>query len=549
MKIKLQPGGKLIVALFFLIIFYLLLSWTGIFGIFSSKEKKAVSIDSTKTAVRLPDRAIRIGFVTGNVPENINSANGGKVTTENSIFHKFGLKASLIECNNSEELAKQLKTGGDQGGVDIAYCNTIQLIKKADLFHASGAKCFLLSDITTEKDYIISNKEIKNISGLGNKRISLCEFNSSLPALMSLLKKNNANGIKIDFTASDKESLEKLAKNEVSAAIVKDKNISDYIKSNKNYKILTEVQVRKSNVLIAPSASYNNYFAYLKTVAKCCIMSSDSLKTIKGFYDNINFSDIKSNVAYLIDRDRAGKTGFVLETDDIITHSKGFISSPEKLNLSDFVYDKIVSELAQTKSISKINTVPVKTNIVTKDKISGVVKTNKTNASSHKNGNTIKTKKYSSHSKKHTNGSKPKKEDKPKSITGKQKEPTSTVKNKTQYDAVSGNPKIINFGPNSSEIDSMGEKKLSVVAKDIQNDKANRVILIGHTDSTGEEAYNLILSKKRAETVMEYLSKNFGIDKSIFKTSGKGSKEPLGKNSDKNWKKRNRRVNIIIKNK
>jgi outer membrane protein OmpA-like peptidoglycan-associated protein len=556
MKIKLQPGGKLIVVLFFLIIFYLLLSLTGIFGIFSSKEKKAIAIDTTKTALRLPERAIRIGFVTGNTPENLNSANGGKETASNSIFHNLGLKASLIECKNFDELAAQLKIGGDNGGIDIAYCNITQLIQKANHFKASDAKCFLLSDITTEKNYIISNKDIKNIRDLNKRKISLCDLNSSLYSVSLLAQKNNADGMNIDITSSDKESFDKLTRNQVSAAVIKDKNILDDIKANKNFKVLSEVHNRLPNLLLTSSSTQENYYAYLKTVAKCCLLSSDSLKAIKGFYDNINFADIKGNISYLIDIDKNGKTAFKIETDEITNNIKRYLPALETLNSSDLVFGKVISELSPTKSINNVDTHPNKIDTGHSKDGSGIVLKTKKNTEhlnksvkiSSTQDETLKTKKQAGVSKTKPIPKTEKKEiTKPKS--GSHKMQPTVVKDKKTDVSFDNNYKIINFDPNSAKIDSLADRKLSVIGKDIQTTKVKEIQLIGHTDSTGEESYNLILSKKRAESVMEYLSKNFGIDKNLFRTSGKGSKEPLGKNSDKKWKKLNRRVNIIIKNK
>jgi outer membrane protein OmpA-like peptidoglycan-associated protein len=543
MKIKLQPGGKLIVALFFLIIFYLLLSLTGLLGIFSSKEKRAEIIDSTKTSVRMPDRPVRIGFVIGNLPENIFSANGNYETSPNSIFNKFGLKVILIECKNYSELAELVKAGGDRGGIDIAYCNTTQLVQKSDLFKAADAKCFMLSDIVTEKHFIISKKEMKNIRDLNQKKITMYDLNSSLSAFTALAKKNSFELVKTSFCLSDKEAYEKLTNDEVSAIIIKDKNLLDNLKSNKNYKLLTEIQNQLSNVLLASSSTINDYYAYLKIAAKCCLISSDSLKTKKSFHESSNFADMKSNITYFT-KGSNNLTGFETEVNSIIVSLQGFVTAENKISSSDLLYPKIINELSQSKfanspavQMQKKDSIKLDKKIVsskTKEDTPGITK--KPKALKPKNTGEQKTK------------SKTNKHCKHKQKTDELKKNPSPVKTKLQDNSILSNFFMINFEPNSTAIDSIAENKLSSVANDIRKSNAREVILIGHTDSTGEEAYNQILSKKRAEVVMEHLSKNFGIDKNIFKTSGQGSKQPLGKNSDKKWKKLNRRVNITIKN-
>ena len=63
----------------------------------------------------------------------------------------------------------------------------------------------------------------------------------------------------------------------------------------------------------------------------------------------------------------------------------------------------------------------------------------------------------------------------------------------------------------------------------------------GHTDSDGEEVYNQKLSEKRAEAVLEYLTKK-GIDKARLSSIGYGESKPIKDNSTEKGKKLNRRV-------
>lgn len=65
------------------------------------------------------------------------------------------------------------------------------------------------------------------------------------------------------------------------------------------------------------------------------------------------------------------------------------------------------------------------------------------------------------------------------------------------------------------------------------------VIIEGHTDIQGSEAYNLRLSKKRAETIKEILSEKCNLSKNVIKTVGLGELYPISNNHDEN-----RRVEI-----
>jgi OOP family OmpA-OmpF porin len=64
----------------------------------------------------------------------------------------------------------------------------------------------------------------------------------------------------------------------------------------------------------------------------------------------------------------------------------------------------------------------------------------------------------------------------------------------------------------------------------------------GHTDSTGAESYNQMLSEKRAKAIMEYLVKTVGVAASRLKAVGYGEIRPGYPNDTKENRQMNRRV-------
>jgi outer membrane protein OmpA-like peptidoglycan-associated protein len=66
----------------------------------------------------------------------------------------------------------------------------------------------------------------------------------------------------------------------------------------------------------------------------------------------------------------------------------------------------------------------------------------------------------------------------------------------------------------------------------------------GHTDSDGDEAFNLELSKRRAKTVMDKLI-SMGIDASRLKYTGWGESKPIDNNATPEGKANNRRVEFV----
>ena len=80
----------------------------------------------------------------------------------------------------------------------------------------------------------------------------------------------------------------------------------------------------------------------------------------------------------------------------------------------------------------------------------------------------------------------------------------------------------------------------------IAQDKGVYLEIQGHTDNTGEEEWNLILGKRRAEAVMECLHKKFNIPLHRMEVISYGSDAPVGDNSTRKGRAQNRRVVILV---
>lgn len=83
-----------------------------------------------------------------------------------------------------------------------------------------------------------------------------------------------------------------------------------------------------------------------------------------------------------------------------------------------------------------------------------------------------------------------------------------------------------------------------VAAIMIANPLAN-LSIEGHTDSQGDDAMNLDLSKRRAQSVLNYLSKK-GADVSHLAAVGYGETKPIADNSTKEGRALNRRVELLL---
>ena len=101
------------------------------------------------------------------------------------------------------------------------------------------------------------------------------------------------------------------------------------------------------------------------------------------------------------------------------------------------------------------------------------------------------------------------------------------------------------FDVNSATIKPESYGTLKEMATVLNEYADLKVRIVGHTDADGNDAINFELSKKRAASVKETLSKEFGIDASRMETDGKGESEPIDNNTTPAGKANNRRVEFI----
>ena len=101
------------------------------------------------------------------------------------------------------------------------------------------------------------------------------------------------------------------------------------------------------------------------------------------------------------------------------------------------------------------------------------------------------------------------------------------------------------FATNQSDISGESEISLLKLITIFQKYPKTNIIVEGHTDSSGSDAYNMELSKNRAQAVTNYLSSN-GISASRIETNWFGEDQPKHDNSTAEGRSKNRRVELAI---
>jgi len=102
------------------------------------------------------------------------------------------------------------------------------------------------------------------------------------------------------------------------------------------------------------------------------------------------------------------------------------------------------------------------------------------------------------------------------------------------------------FKPGQSVLEPTSGKVLDQLIALLNAYPSNRVLVEGHTDKTGDAAYNLRLSELRARSVRDYLIAHGGYDAACFQIIGYGDTKPIADNATKDGRALNRRVEVTI---
>lgn len=102
------------------------------------------------------------------------------------------------------------------------------------------------------------------------------------------------------------------------------------------------------------------------------------------------------------------------------------------------------------------------------------------------------------------------------------------------------------FDVNSDVIKPESYGVIKEIATILKATPGVKVTIIGHTDSDGDEAKNLALSRRRAESVKKALVNDFAVDGNLLSTDGKGEAEPFTDNDTPQNKANNRRVEFVV---
>lgn len=103
----------------------------------------------------------------------------------------------------------------------------------------------------------------------------------------------------------------------------------------------------------------------------------------------------------------------------------------------------------------------------------------------------------------------------------------------------------IRFDTNQAVVKPQYHNELAEAAEFTKHFPDLKILVAGHTDSTGNAQYNKDLSMRRAQAVKDYLVSNFGVNAEQLYVRGYGLERPIADNATPEGRQLNRRVELV----
>ncbi len=101
------------------------------------------------------------------------------------------------------------------------------------------------------------------------------------------------------------------------------------------------------------------------------------------------------------------------------------------------------------------------------------------------------------------------------------------------------------FDHDQATLKPESETALIEIARFLNNNLNGRFYVVGHTDNSGSFSYNIELSRRRSEAVVNALVAQFNIDSARLQAHGSGPTSPVRSNSEDIGRAANRRVELV----
>lgn len=103
----------------------------------------------------------------------------------------------------------------------------------------------------------------------------------------------------------------------------------------------------------------------------------------------------------------------------------------------------------------------------------------------------------------------------------------------------------IYFDTGKAEVKPESKETLVEIGRLLQQDPKLKLYVVGHTDSAGELAMNMDLSRRRADAVVKALAASYGVTADRLQAHGSGPLAPVASNKTEEGRAKNRRVELV----
>lgn len=103
---------------------------------------------------------------------------------------------------------------------------------------------------------------------------------------------------------------------------------------------------------------------------------------------------------------------------------------------------------------------------------------------------------------------------------------------------------LVYFAHDSYALDEIATKQVEELFKEVSKKNAAMIAVNGHTDTTGSDRYNMMLSNERADAVKNMLI-SLGLEEQQIQTFGFGETDLAVPTADEMYEPQNRRVEVV----
>ena len=455
--------------------------------------------DSAEIRVRIN---VWVGCVGGLV------ANGGLETAPDSIFGKKGLKVSFKIIDDWTEGASALATNN----VDVMLTTLDVYAKDYGQFQEKGfgSHAFLMVDWSRGADGVIGKQGINSIEDLAGKTVAFAPYTPSHFLLWNGL---NTSGLSTDqkndifknavHTKDGIEPAVLFAQQKVDAAVAWDPDMSDAVTKRAGAKKIYDTRI--ANRLIADILVVSDRFAaaHPQTLLKFAQgwlegvefvrtqpeRAYNLIGTVKDF--NIPSDLAKSMLGGVKLADYADNTSFFGANNgksdyaNIFGQAQGMYRELRMIKHTSNAEDSLDRRYVQALSNSGFSTASSEAPIEYRAPSKGAVPI----ATQHRS---------------------------------------------------------IYFDPSSARMSLDSRAVVDEIGGQMRAYENTIVDIEGNTDSTGARAYNMQLSRQRADAVKQYLMEKYGFPGARFRIAGNGPDKPLETNTTPEGREKNRRTDIKV---